>query len=232
MRTVNSVGDIDDLLLERTTNHQRKPYARLRQTSGKNRHKNAGASDRGMMSHLSSEKGMRSFLRFVGLLTQGFKNARSGFSSGHCSWLDVGTGSAAAKKIFFVRRGTSLPRPRSCACRLTGGQGHGVSWHRMSRSGDKKSATRWIAIWRDALFPQPNRVCDEVEYRGGETMALEISPAYASRAPQRAALIGRGVDADEARSEIAALRTENAELRKIVIELSKLVIRNVLRHGR
>jgi hypothetical protein len=61
-------------------------------------------------------------------------------------------------------------------------------------------------------------------------MALEISPAYPSHRQQRAALISRG--ADEAGSEIGALRAENAELRKIVIELSRLVIRNVLRHAR
>jgi len=63
-------------------------------------------------------------------------------------------------------------------------------------------------------------------------MAVEISPAYPSRRQQNAALIGRGVDADERESEIGALRAQNAELRKIVIELSKLVIRNVLRHAR
>ena len=59
-------------------------------------------------------------------------------------------------------------------------------------------------------------------------MALEISPARPRHHQQRVALIGRGVD--EVESEIGALRAENAELRKIVIELSKLVIRNVLRH--
>ena len=63
-------------------------------------------------------------------------------------------------------------------------------------------------------------------------MAVEISPAYPSRRRQRAAPIGRGVDDDEAESEIGALRAQNAELRKIVIELSKLVVRNVLRHAR
>ena len=63
-------------------------------------------------------------------------------------------------------------------------------------------------------------------------MAVEISPACPSHRQQRAAPIGRDVDADEAGSEIGALRAQNAELRKIVIELSKLVIRNVLRHAR
>ena len=63
-------------------------------------------------------------------------------------------------------------------------------------------------------------------------MALEISPACPSRCQQRAAPIGRGNDADEAGSEIGALRAQNAELRKIVIELTKLAIRNVLRHAR
>jgi hypothetical protein len=42
--------------------------------------------------------------------------------------------------------------------------------------------------------------------------------------------MGRDIDAGNAESEIGALRAENAELRKIVIELSKLVIRNVLRN--
>jgi hypothetical protein len=41
---------------------------------------------------------------------------------------------------------------------------------------------------------------------------------------------GRGIDAGSAESEIGALRAENAELRKVVIALSKLVIRNVLRN--
>jgi hypothetical protein len=63
-------------------------------------------------------------------------------------------------------------------------------------------------------------------------MAVEISPAYPSDRQPRAALVGRGVDADESHSELGALRAQNAELRKIVIELSKLVVRNVLRHAR
>ena len=57
-------------------------------------------------------------------------------------------------------------------------------------------------------------------------MTLEISPARPSSHQQRVALIG----ANEVASVFGALRAENAELRKIVIELSKLVIRNVLRH--
>jgi hypothetical protein len=36
-------------------------------------------------------------------------------------------------------------------------------------------------------------------------------------------------DAKRAESEIGALKAENAELRKVVIALSRLVIRNVLR---
>ena len=63
-------------------------------------------------------------------------------------------------------------------------------------------------------------------------MAVEISPAYPAHRHQRAALIGPGVDAGESDSELGALRAQNAELRKIVIELSKLVVRNVLRHAR
>jgi hypothetical protein len=39
----------------------------------------------------------------------------------------------------------------------------------------------------------------------------------------------RDVDARDVEVEISALRAENAELRKVVVELSKLVIRNVLR---
>jgi hypothetical protein len=39
----------------------------------------------------------------------------------------------------------------------------------------------------------------------------------------------REVDAHDVGVEIGALRAENAELRKVVVELSKLVIRNVLR---
>jgi hypothetical protein len=63
-------------------------------------------------------------------------------------------------------------------------------------------------------------------------MALEISPAYPSHRGQRPAPVGRRVDADEVVSEIGALRAQNAELRKIVIELTKLAIRNVLRHAK
>ena len=60
-------------------------------------------------------------------------------------------------------------------------------------------------------------------------MALEISPARVRHHEQRVALAGRDADADETGSEIGVLRAENAELRRIVIALSKLVIRNVLR---
>jgi hypothetical protein len=60
-------------------------------------------------------------------------------------------------------------------------------------------------------------------------MAFEISPARPRHDHLRGVLNGREVDAKDAQSEIGALRAENAELRKVVIALSKLVIRNVLR---
>jgi hypothetical protein len=64
-------------------------------------------------------------------------------------------------------------------------------------------------------------------------MVFDISPGRPLRHRQSRVLNGRDVEADDASLEIGALRAENAELRKIVIELSKLVIRNVLRndHG-
>jgi hypothetical protein len=62
------------------------------------------------------------------------------------------------------------------------------------------------------------------------TMAVEISPVRAINKLQRAVPSGRDIDANEACSEIGALRAENAELRKVVIALSRLVIRNVLRN--
>jgi hypothetical protein len=40
--------------------------------------------------------------------------------------------------------------------------------------------------------------------------------------------VARAGDLEHKDSEIGALREENAELRKLVIELSKLVIRNVV----
>jgi len=61
-------------------------------------------------------------------------------------------------------------------------------------------------------------------------MACEISPARPRHEHLRGVLHGCDVDATGADSEIGALRAENAELRKVVIALSKLVIRNVLRN--
>jgi hypothetical protein len=40
--------------------------------------------------------------------------------------------------------------------------------------------------------------------------------------------VPNGRDAEREVSDVAALREENAELRRLVIELSKLVIRNVV----
>jgi hypothetical protein len=61
-------------------------------------------------------------------------------------------------------------------------------------------------------------------------MAFEISPARLHHDQLRDTVTGRGIDARSAESEIGVLRAENAELRKVVIALSKLVIRNVLRN--
>jgi hypothetical protein len=69
-------------------------------------------------------------------------------------------------------------------------------------------------------------------------MVHEISPARPRHHQQRGVLNGRDADPNDVGSglrcdlgsEIGALRAENAELRKVVIELSKLVIRNVLRN--
>jgi hypothetical protein len=60
-------------------------------------------------------------------------------------------------------------------------------------------------------------------------MTLEVSPARPRRHDQRGVPSVRDVDARDVEVEIGALRAENAELRKVVVELSKLVIRNVLR---
>jgi hypothetical protein len=60
-------------------------------------------------------------------------------------------------------------------------------------------------------------------------MTLEVSPARPRRHDQRGVPSARDVDARDMGMEIGALRAENAELRKVVVELSKLVIRNVLR---
>jgi hypothetical protein len=61
-------------------------------------------------------------------------------------------------------------------------------------------------------------------------MAFEISPARPRHDHFRDTVTGRDIDARNAELEIGALRAENAELRKVVIALSKLVIRNVLRN--
>jgi hypothetical protein len=61
-------------------------------------------------------------------------------------------------------------------------------------------------------------------------MALETTPVRSRRNHLHGVLDGREIDRGSAESEIGALRAENAELRKIVIALSKLVVRNVLRN--
>ncbi len=61
-------------------------------------------------------------------------------------------------------------------------------------------------------------------------MALETTPVRSRRDHRDGMLDGREIDPRSAESEIGALRAENAELRKIVIALSKLVVRNVLRN--
>lgn len=64
-------------------------------------------------------------------------------------------------------------------------------------------------------------------------MTLEVSPARPRHHDRRGVPNVRDVDAHDVGLEIDALRAENAELRKVVVELSKLVIRNVLRdHAR
>ena len=60
-------------------------------------------------------------------------------------------------------------------------------------------------------------------------MALENFPARTRHDNQRDVLNSRHVDDNGIGAEIGALRAENAELRKVVIALSKLVVRNVLR---
>jgi Flp pilus assembly protein CpaB len=54
-------------------------------------------------------------------------------------------------------------------------------------------------------------------------MAFEISPARSRHDHQHGELNSRDVGA-----ELGALKAENDELRKVVIALSKLVVRNVL----
>ena len=60
-------------------------------------------------------------------------------------------------------------------------------------------------------------------------MAFETSPGL-PRHCQRGLPNGCDVDVNVVELEIGALRAENAALRKVVIELSKLVVRNVLRN--
>ena len=61
-------------------------------------------------------------------------------------------------------------------------------------------------------------------------MALEISPARPRHDHLGGVPVGRDVDAKDVELEIGALKAENAELRRVVIALSKLVIRDVLRN--
>ncbi len=61
-------------------------------------------------------------------------------------------------------------------------------------------------------------------------MPLEIAPAHRRRADLGDGTPDRREVAAETEAEIGALRAENAELRKVVIALSRLVIRNVLRN--
>jgi hypothetical protein len=63
-------------------------------------------------------------------------------------------------------------------------------------------------------------------------MALEVSPVHPRHHGQRGGANGRDAVAHDVGVEIGSLRAENAELRKVVVELSKLVIRNVLRESR
>ncbi len=63
-------------------------------------------------------------------------------------------------------------------------------------------------------------------------MAQMHPSAHQPDHPVRDLLDGRDAErqSDEHDSEMSALREENAELRKLVITLSELVIRNVLAH--
>ena len=61
-------------------------------------------------------------------------------------------------------------------------------------------------------------------------MSFEVAPMRSRHDRVRGILDAREIDAKSAESEIGVLRAENAELRKVVIALSKLVIRNVLRN--
>jgi hypothetical protein len=61
-------------------------------------------------------------------------------------------------------------------------------------------------------------------------MPFEIAPAHRRRAGLGDGTPDRREVVSDTESEIGALRAENAELRKVVIALSRLVIRNVLRN--
>jgi len=63
-------------------------------------------------------------------------------------------------------------------------------------------------------------------------MTVEVSPVRPRHQDQRGMPNVRDVVAHDVGVEIGALRAENAELRKMVVELSRLVIRNVLRECR
>jgi hypothetical protein len=62
-------------------------------------------------------------------------------------------------------------------------------------------------------------------------MDVEVSPARPRHGHLGGRLEARELDAADTTAEIGALRAENAELRKVVIALSRLVVRNVLRNG-
>jgi len=61
-------------------------------------------------------------------------------------------------------------------------------------------------------------------------MGFEVAPVRTRHDHVHGLLDAREIDPKSMESEIGALRAENAELRKVVIALSKLVIRNVLRN--
>jgi hypothetical protein len=63
-------------------------------------------------------------------------------------------------------------------------------------------------------------------------MTLEVSPMRPRHHGERGGANVRDAVAHDVGVEIGSLRAENAELRKVVLELSKLVIRNVLRESR
>jgi hypothetical protein len=98
-------------------------------------------------------------------------------------------------------------------------------------TGRKELATSREKMCPAALFMRgESRLEKHRVSKGGGVMAYETSPAHSRRAecgdggPDR-----REIGADT-EAEIGALRAENAELRKVVIALSRLVIRNVLRN--